>query len=116
MSNLAVQTEEKVPLESGLAALPAELADKVVVVEKNDLKSYSSGILATYYYAPDYNTEWGGLLLQVGRYSQVGFEQSLLQLGADRRLGLPSAGQGLVLACHSPTDVIFDPRPLRRLP
>lgn len=47
-----------------------------MVVEKNDLKSYSSGILATYYYAPDYNTEWGGLLLQVGRYSQVGFEQS----------------------------------------
>ena len=50
VSNLAVQTEEKVPLESGLAALPAELADKVVVVEKNDLKSYSSGILATYYF------------------------------------------------------------------
>ena len=76
VSNLAVQTEERVSLESGLAALPAELADKVVVVEKNDLKSYSSCILATYYYAPDYNTEWGGLLLQVGRYSQVGFEQS----------------------------------------
>ena len=47
VSNLAVQTEERVSLESGLAALPAELADKVVVVEKNDLKSYSSGILAT---------------------------------------------------------------------
>lgn len=31
VSNLAVQTEEKVPLESGLAALPAELADKVEI-------------------------------------------------------------------------------------
>ena len=29
VSNLAVQTEEKVPLESGLAALPAELRTRL---------------------------------------------------------------------------------------
>lgn len=108
VSNLAVQTEEKVPLESGLAALPAELADRVVVVEKNDLKSYNSGVLATYYYAPDYNTEWGGQLLQVGRYSQVGFEQSYYSwelIGGCSYLGRSG---NWYYACHSPTDVNFN--------
>ena len=109
VSNLAVQTEEKVPLESGLAALPAELADKVVVVEKNDLKSYSSGILATYYYAPDYNTEWGGLLLQVGRYSQVGFEQSYYSWELTGGWAYLGRSGDWYYACHSPTDVNFDP-------
>lgn len=66
VSNLAVQTEEKVPLESGLAALPAELADKVVVTGPGDVTEGGSGVLATYYYAPDYNTEWGGLLSRWG--------------------------------------------------
>ena len=109
VSNLAVQTEEKVPLESGLAALPAELADKVVVVEKNDLKSYSSGILATYYYAPDYNTEWGGLLLQVGRYSQVGFEQSYYSWELTGGWAYLGRSGDWYYACHSPTDVNFNP-------
>ena len=109
VSNLAVQTEEKVPLESGLAALPAELVDKVVVVEKNDLKSYSSGILATYYYAPDYNTEWGGLLLQVGRYSQVGFEQSYYSWELTGGWAYLGRSGDWYYACHSPTDVNFDP-------
>ena len=109
VSNLAVQTEEKVPLESGLAALPAELADKVVVVEKNDLKSYSSGILATYYYAPDYNTEWGGLLLQVGRYSQVGFEQSYYSWELTGGCSYLGRSGDWYYACHSPTDVNFHP-------
>ena len=108
VSNLAVQTEEKVPLESGLAALPAELADKVVVVEKNDLKSYSSGILATYYYAPDYNTEWGGLLLQVGRYSQVGFEQSYYSWELTGNWAYLGWNGDWYYACHAPTDVNFN--------
>ena len=109
VSNLAVQTEERVSLESGLAALPAELADKVVVVEKNDLKSYSSGILATYYYAPDYNTEWGGLLLQVGRYSQVGFEQSYYSWELTGGWAYLGRSGDWYYACHSPTDVNFNP-------
>ena len=108
VSNLAVQTEEKVPLESGLAALPAELADRVVVVEKNDLKSYNSGVLATYYYAPDYNTEWGGQLLQVGRYSQVGFEQSYYSWELTGGCSYLGRSGNWYYACHSPTDVNFN--------
>ena len=108
VSNLAVQTEEKVPLESGLAALPAELVDKVVVVEKNDLKSYNSGVLATYYYAPDYNTEWGGQLLQVGRYSQVGFEQSYYSWELTGGWSYLGRSGDWYYACHSPTDVNFN--------
>lgn len=109
VSNLAVQTEERVPMESGLTALPAELADKVVVVEEHDLKSYSSGVLATYYYAPDYNTEWGGLLLQVGRYSQVGFEQSYYSWELTGGWAYLGRSGDWYYACHSPTDVNFDP-------
>ena len=108
VSNLAVQAEERLPLESGLAALPAELVDKVVVVEKNDLKSYSSGILATYYYAPDYNTEWGGQLLQVGRYSQVGFEQSYYSWELTGGWSYLGRSGDWYYACHSPTDVNFN--------
>lgn len=109
VSNLAVQAEERLPLESGLAALPAELVDKVVVVEKNDLKSYNSGVLATYYYAPDYNTEWGGLLLQVGRYSQVGFEQSYYSWELTGGWAYLGRSGDWYYACHSPTDVNFNP-------
>ena len=108
VSNLAVQAEERLPLESGLAALPAELVDKVVVVEKNDLKSYNSGVLATYYYAPDYNTEWGGLLLQVGRYSQVGFEQSYYSWELTGGCSYLGRSGDWYYACHSPTDVNFN--------
>lgn len=108
VSNLAVQAEERLPLESGLAALPAELVDKVVVVEKNDLKSYNSGVLATYYYAPDYNTEWGGLLLQVGRYSQVGFEQSYYSWELTGGWSYLGRSGDWYYACHSPTDVNFN--------
>ena len=108
VSNLAVQTEERVPMESGLTALPAELADKVVVVEEHDLKSYSSGVLATYYYAPDYNTEWGGLLLQVGRYSQVGFEQSYYSWELTGNWAYPGWNGDWYYACHAPTDVNFN--------
>lgn len=108
VSNLAVQAEERLPLESGLAALPAELVDKVVVVEKNDLKSYNSGVLATYYYAPDYNTEWGGQLLQVGRYSQVGFEQSYYSWELTGGWSYLGRSGDWYYACHSPTDVNFN--------
>lgn len=108
VSNLAVQTEERVPMESGLTALPAELADKVVVVEEHDLKSYSSGVLATYYYAPDYNTEWGGLLLQVGRYSQVGFEQSYYSWELTGNWAYLGWNGDWYYACHAPTDVNFN--------
>ena len=108
VSNLAVQAEERLPLESGLAALPAELVDEVVVVEKNDLKSYNSGVLATYYYAPDYNTEWGGQLLQVGRYSQVGFEQSYYSWELTGGWSYLGRSGDWYYACHSPTDVNFN--------
>ena len=80
-----------------------------MVVEKNDLKSYSSGILATYYYAPDYNTEWGGLLLQVGRYSQVGFEQSYYSWELTGGCSYLGRSGDWYYACHSPTDVNFNP-------
>lgn len=109
VSNLAVQTEEKVPLESGLAALPAELADKVVVTGPGDVTEDGSGVLATYYYAPDYNTEWGGLLLQVGRYSQVGFEQSYYSWELTGGWAYLGRSGDWYYACHSPTDVNFDP-------
>lgn len=109
VSNLAVQTEEKVPLESGLAALPAELADKVVVTGPGDVTEDGSGVLATYYYAPDYNTEWGGLLLQVGRYSQVGFEQSYYSWELTGGCSYLGRSGDWYYACHSPTDVNFDP-------
>lgn len=109
VSNLAVQTEEKVPLESGLAALPAELADKVVVTGPGDVTEGGSGVLATYYYAPDYNTEWGGLLLQVGRYSQVGFEQSYYSWELTGGWAYLGRSGDWYYACHSPTDVNFDP-------
>ena len=109
VSNLAVQTEEKVPLESGLAALPAELADKVVVTGPGDVTEDGSGVLATYYYAPDYNTDWGGLLLQVGRYSQVGFEQSYYSWELTGGWAYLGRSGDWYYACHSPTDVNFDP-------
>ncbi len=109
VSNLAVQTEEKVPLESGLAALPAELADKVVVTGPGDVTEGGSGVLATYYYAPDYNTEWGGLLLQVGRYSQVGFEQSYYSWELTGGCSYLGRSGDWYYACHSPTDVNFHP-------
>lgn len=109
VSNLAVQTEERVPMESGLTALPAELADKVVVTGPGDVTEDGSGVLATYYYAPDYNTEWGGLLLQVGRYSQVGFEQSYYSWELTGGWAYLGRSGDWYYACHSPTDVNFDP-------
>lgn len=105
VSNLAVQTEEKVPLESGLAALPAELADKVVVTGPGDVTEDGSGVLATYYYAPDYNTEWGGWMIDVERCTPVEFEQSWYNW--DVRGGASCLGRSgdWYYVCSGPTDV-----------
>ena len=109
VSNLAVEEGDSVPLESGLAALPGSLADKVVVVEPGDVTENSSGVLASYYYEPDYNTEWGGWILDVARYTPVEFEQAYYtwdQIGGASYLGRDT---DWYYVCLTPTDVNFDP-------
>ena len=109
VSNLAVEEGDSVPLESGLAALPGSLADKVVVVEPGDVTENSSGVLTSYYYEPDYNTEWGGWMLDVARYTPVEFEQAYYtwdQIGGASYLGRDT---DWYYVCLTPTDVNFDP-------
>ena len=109
VSNLAVEEGDSVPLESRLAALPGSLADKVVVVEPGDVTENSSGVLASYYYEPDYNTEWGGWMLDVARYTPVEFEQAYYtwdQIGGASYLGRDT---DWYYVCLTPTDVNFDP-------
>ena len=109
VSNLAVEEGDSVPLESGLAALPDSLADEVVVVEPGDVTENSSGVLASYYYEPDYNTEWGGWMLDVARYTPVEFEQAYYtwdQIGGASYLGRDA---DWYYVCLTPTDVNYDP-------
>ena len=109
MSNLAVEEGDSVPLESRLAALPGSLPDRVVVVEPGDVTENSSGVLASYYYEPDYNTEWGGWMLDVARYTPVEFEQAYYtwdQIGGASYLGRDT---DWYYVCLTPTDVNFDP-------
>ena len=109
MSNLAVEEGDSVPLESRLAALPGSLPDRVVVVEPGDVTENSSGVLASYYYEPDYNTEWGGWMLDVARYTPVEFEQSYATwdlIGGASYLGRDA---DWYYVCLTPTDVNYDP-------
>ena len=109
VSNLAVEEGDSVPLESRLAALPGSLPDRVVVVEPGDVTENSSGVLASYYYEPDYNTEWGGWMLDVARYTPVEFEQAYYtwdQIGGASYLGRDT---DWYYVCLTPTDVNFDP-------
>ena len=109
VSNLAVEEGDSVPLESRLAALPGSLPDRVVVAEPGDVTENSSGVLASYYYEPDYNTEWGGWMLDVARYTPVEFEQAYYtwdQIGGASYLGRDA---DWYYVCLTPTDVNFDP-------
>lgn len=109
VSNLAVEEGDSVPLESRLAALPGSLPDRVVVVEPGDVTENSSGVLASYYYEPDYNTEWGGWILDVARYTPVEFEQSYATwdlIGGASYLGRDA---DWYYVCLTPTDVNYDP-------
>ena len=109
VSNLAVEEGDSVPLESRLAALPGSLPDRVVVVEPGDVTENSSGVLASYYYEPDYNTEWGGWMLDVARYTPVEFEQSYTTwdlIGGASYLGRDA---DWYYVCLTPTDVNYDP-------
>ena len=109
VSNLAVEEGDSVPLESRLAALPGSLPDRVVVVEPGDVTENSSGVLASYYYEPDYNTEWGGWMLDVARYTPVEFEQSYATwdlIGGASYLGRDA---DWYYVCLTPTDVNYDP-------
>lgn len=109
VSNLAVEEGDSVPLESRLAALPGSLPDRVVVVEPGDVTEDGSGVLASYYYEPDYNTEWGGWMLDVARYTPVEFEQAYYtwdQIGGASYLGRDA---DWYYVCLTPTDVNFDP-------
>ena len=109
VSNLAVAEGDSVPLESGLAALPDSLTDRVVAVEPGDVAESSSGTLASYYYAPDYNTERSGWLFDVARYTPVEFEQSYTTwdlIGGASCLGRDA---DWYYVCLTPTDVNYDP-------
>lgn len=109
VSNLAVEEGDSVPLESRLAALPGSLTDRVVAVEPGDVAESSSGTLASYYYAPDYNTERSGWLFDVARYTPVEFEQAYYtwdQIGGASYLGRDA---DWYYVCLTPTDVNYDP-------
>ena len=66
-------------------------------------------MLTSYYYEPDYNTEWGGWMLDVARYTPVEFEQAYYtwdQIGGASYLGRDT---DWYYVCLTPTDVNFDP-------
>lgn len=80
-----------------------------MVVEPGDVTEDGSGVLASYYYEPDYNTEWGGWMLDVARYTPVEFEQSYATwdlIGGASYLGRDA---DWYYVCLTPTDVNYDP-------
>ena len=95
-------------LADALADLPEDLRDRIVVGESGDLPGEGTG-LASYYYAPDYGTDWGGRICEVARVTPVQFEQNFASwelTGGTFYLGRDA---DWYYVYHSPTDVSFDP-------
>lgn len=68
-------TAEDLPLESRLSQLPREVADAGVMLLQDGDALDQEGILASFYYQPDYDGEGMGWLCDIVRLTPVEFEQ-----------------------------------------
>lgn len=98
--------ERAAQIRSALSQVPEAYADKVIAGRDPEPED---NILISFWYAPDYDSDYGGWLFWVYRWDQADFEKHLCD--ADHS-GISYFGRdtdGYYYAVHFPTDVNFSP-------
>lgn len=98
--------ERAVQIRAALTQVPEEYAGKVVMEEPAE----DGGTFRfAYYYAPDYDSDYGGWLFWVNRWDQTGFEAHLCAGDTSGVFCFARDIDGYYYAVHCPTDVNFSP-------
>lgn len=98
--------ERAAAVRAALAQVPEAYADQVVV----EAPAEESGTFRfAYYYAPDYDSDYGGWLFGVNRWDQADFERHLCAVDTSGVSCFAKDTDGYYYAVHFPTDVNFSP-------
>ena len=98
--------ERTAQIRAVLSQVPEEYADNVVMEEPTE----DGGTFRfAYYYAPDYDSDYGGWLFWVNRWDQAGFEAHLCAGDTSGVFCFARDTDGYYYAVHCPTDVNFSP-------
>ncbi len=92
-------------LAKQLQSIPAAYTDQVILEAEEDLPADT---LASFYYAPDYDGDYGGWLFSVSEWDAVDFERHLCAGDTSGTACWARSGERYY-AVHFPTDVRFDP-------
>lgn len=103
----ALTAEERLEqLHFALSQVPEEYADQVIAGQDSEPVD---NILLSFWYAPDYGTDFGGWLFWVYRWDQADFEAHLCDADHSGISCFAKDMDGYYYAFHLPTDVNFSP-------
>ncbi|WP_295583989.1 M56 family metallopeptidase [uncultured Oscillibacter sp.] len=98
--------ERTAQIRAVLSQVPGEYADNVVMEKPTE----DGGTFRfAYYYAPDYDSDYGGWLFWVNRWDQADFEAHLCAGDTSGVFCFARDTDGYYYAVHCPTDVNFSP-------
>ena len=104
--NVLTAEERTAAVRESLTQIPAEYADQVVLEEPSE---DGETFHFAYYYAPDYDSDYGGWLFWVDQWSQAEFENHLCAIDTSGVSCFARDVDGYYYAVHCPTDVNFSP-------
>lgn len=98
--------ERAAQIRAALSQVPEEYADKVIAGRDPEPED---NILISFWYAPDYDSDYGGWLFWVYRWDQADFEKHLCDADHSGISCFARDTDGYYYAVHFPTDVNFSP-------
>ena len=103
----ALTAEERAAqIRAALAQVPEAYADRVIAGRDPEP---ADNVLLSFWYAPDYDGDYGGWLFWVYRWDQADFEEHLCDADHSGISCFAKDADGYYYAVHIPTDVNFSP-------
>lgn len=103
----ALTAEERAAqIRAALAQVPQAYADRVIAGRDPEP---ADNVLLSFWYAPDYDSDYGGWLFWVYRWDQADFERHLCDADHSGISCFARDADGYYYAVHCPTDVNFSP-------
>ena len=103
----ALTAEERAAqIRAALSQVPEAYADRVIAGRDPEP---ADNVLLSFWYAPDYDGDYGGWLFWVYRWDQAGFEEHLCDADHSGISCFAKDADGYYYAVHLPTDVNFSP-------
>ena len=97
------------PLDSRIIQPPQSLLDKGIVMTQDQSQYFNEGLLASFYYQPDYDGQGMGWICDIVRLTPVEFEQEFVPYWFSGGVTCLGRDEDYYYVYAFPTDVRFDP-------